>query len=604
MTQAAPLKPATPHSLRRGASAIVPKHMTREACERLARVATRALRAPVAVTAVLPGGETIVCGESLADVGIEAGGPGPAWLALPPSLPPGDVARTVRRGAPASPVIAGARLPDPQGAVVAAVYAVEPRTRAFTAADLEVLADIVASATAEIALRHEIADRTDVERQLRHDALHDALTGLPNRTLFLERLRHAIQRARRRDEYLFGVLFLDLDRFKVVNDSLGHGVGDELLVHVARRLQGCLRAEDTVARLGGDEFAILLEGIGSINDAGRIAERIQRELSAPVNLSGYEVFTSVSIGIVDSTAAHGLPELLLRSADMAMYRAKAAGKARYEMFDRAMHAQALARLQLETDLRHGLERAEFRVHYQPIVSLESGRIVGVEALLRWQHPERGLVPPAVFVPLAEEMGLVIPLGRWLLERACGDLRAWGESAPAAFAEEPPYLSVNLSVRQFAQTELVQQIADALTRGGFAPSRLAVEITESVIVENPETATTVLNGLKELGVQLHMDDFGTGYSSLGYLTRLPIDALKIDRTFVSRMDSDDKHFQLVRTILTLARSMNLRAVAEGVETSAQLLALRKLGCDQAQGFLFSTPLDGGEMAELLRLTPRW
>jgi diguanylate cyclase (GGDEF)-like protein len=389
-----------------------------------------------------------------------------------------------------------------------------------------------------------------------------------------------------------------------VNDSLGHGVGDELLVAVAQRLQGCLRAEDTVARLGGDEFAVLLEGIGHISDAGRIAERIQRTLSTPVNLSGYELYTSASIGVVDSTAAHGLPDLMLRSADMAMYRAKAAGKARYEMFDRAMHAQALARLQLETELRHGLERGEFRVHYQPIVSLETGRVVGLEALLRWATYERGLVPPSVFIPLAEEMGLVLPLGRWVLEQACRDMRAWRETLPDAFEGEGIALSVNLSVRQFSQSDLVEQVRETLEASGLPPSRLTLELTESVIVENPDQAATVLRALKTLGVELHMDDFGTGYSSLGYLTRLPIDAIKIDRAFVSRMESDDKHFQLVRTILTLARSMNLRAVAEGVETSAQLLALRKLGCDLAQGFLFSTPLAADEVTELLRLGARW
>jgi diguanylate cyclase (GGDEF)-like protein len=397
------------------------------------------------------------------------------------------------------------------------------------------------------------------------------------------------------------VLFLDLDRFKVVNDSLGHQVGDQLLIAVARRLERCLRSEDTVARLGGDEFAILLQNIHHTSDAGRIAERIQGELLEPVNLNGYDVFTSVSIGIVDSSGANGAPDLVLRSADMAMYRAKATGKARYEMFDLAMHAEALARLQLETDLRHAFERNEFRLVYQPIVSLELGRMVGVEALLRWTQAERGIVAPSEFVPLAEEMGLILPLGRWVLTEACAQMGRWRTAVPhaASFA-----VCVNLSVKQFAQPDLAQQVAATLASAGITPTDLTLEVTESVIVDNPDQASTVLRDLKQLGVELHMDDFGTGYSSLSYLTRFPMDAIKIDRAFVSRMDADDTQFQLVRTILTLARSMNLRAVAEGVETPAQLLALRKLGCEYAQGFLFSEPLEADEMEQLLRRGPTW
>jgi diguanylate cyclase (GGDEF)-like protein len=458
-----------------------------------------------------------------------------------------------------------------------------------------VLRELAEMATQEAMLRNDLDTRSRMEDQLRHNTLHDPLTGLPNRTLFMERLSHAIARTKRRKEYLFAVLFLDLDRFKVVNDSLGHQVGDELLVAVARRLQTCLRIEDTVARLGGDEFAILLENISDISDAGRIAERIQEGLAAPVNLSGYEVFTSVSIGIVDSASAYGLPDYMLRSADMAMYRAKASGKARYEMFDRRMHAQALARLQTETDLRHALERGEFAVHYQPVITLDTGKICGMEALVRWNHPERGIVAPGDFIPVAEETGLIVPIGQWVLAEACRQLASWQKTFRGP---QPLSMSVNLSVRQFAQSDMVESVAEAIRATGIPPESLKLEVTESVIVENPASASGVLTELKALGVELYMDDFGTGYSSLSYLSQLPIDAIKIDRSFVSEMDALDRHFQLVRTVLTLARSLNLRAIAEGVTSEAQLIALRKLGCDQAQGHYFSPPVVADEAFSLL------
>ncbi|MDQ3699026.1 MAG: EAL domain-containing protein [Gemmatimonadota bacterium] len=588
-----------PRRVRAEPTPTLPRLLPREAGERLARLAAAALRAPVALTAVRDDGRWILAaGIGLQADGFVIGGAPPPWLTLPPGADQGVVMAAHTRPTPRFGAVA---LSSPSGDLVGALFALEPSHRSLTDDDLTALADAAGVGTTEIALRHDLAERECVEQQLRHDSLHDALTSLPNRTLFLERLGHALARARRRPDYLFAVLFLDLDRFKVVNDSLGHQVGDELLVAVARRLEACLRTEDTVARLGGDEFAILLEDISGISDAGRIAERIQQRLSGPVNLSGYEVFTSASIGIVDSSAAHGASDHLLRSADMAMYRAKAAGKARYEMFDRAMHAQALARLQLETDLRHGFERGEFRIYYQPIVSLETGRIVAVEALLRWAQFERGIVSPADFIPLAEEMGLILQLGRWVLEEACAQVQSWRRDIP----EAPPLaLAVNLSARQFSQSDLVGQVATALAGSGFPANSLTLEITESVVVENPDNAANVLRGLKRLGVEVHMDDFGTGYSSLSYLTRLPIDAIKIDRAFVGRMESEDTHFQLVRTILTLARAMNLRAVAEGVETVAQLVALRKLGCEHAQGYLFSTPLPASELELLLRKNPRW
>jgi len=547
-------------------------------CDRLARLAAAGSGAAVAVVSGDDLGNTVIRAAIGLPPGTAVGGRAPDWLVL-------DVVTAEPSSA--------ASIRDAQDVVIAAIVPLSGSSVANR--PHAVLHELAELATQEAILRSDLDARTRMEDQLRHNTLHDALTGLPNRTLFMERLSHAIARSKRRKEYLFAVLFLDLDRFKVVNDSLGHQVGDELLVAVARRLHHCLRIEDTVARLGGDEFAILLENISDISDAGRIAERIQEELAAPVNLSGYEVFTSVSIGIVDSASAYGLPDYMLRSADMAMYRAKASGKARYEMFDRRMHAQALARLQTETDLRHALERQEFAVYYQPVISLDTERICGMEALVRWNHPERGVVVPGEFIAVAEETGLIVPIGRWVLEEACRQLAIWQKAFPEP---HPLSMCVNLSVRQIAQSDLVESVAEAIRESGIAPDTLKLEVTESVIVENPTAASGVLAELKALGVELYMDDFGTGYSSLSYLSQLPIDAIKIDRSFVSEMEALDHHFQLVRTVLTLARSLNLRCVAEGVTSAAQLIALRKLGCEQAQGFFFSPPVVVDEAEALL------
>ncbi|HET6763735.1 MAG TPA: EAL domain-containing protein, partial [Longimicrobiaceae bacterium] len=447
----------------------------------------------------------------------------------------------------------------------------------------------------------DVTDRRVVEEQLRHDALHDALTGLPNRLLFMEHLARSILMARRDERHLFAVLFLDLDRFKVVNDGLGHHVGDDLLVAVAARLQASVRASDTVARFGGDEFAVLLDGIPGPEFAIAAAERMQAAISAPVSLSGYEVFTSATVGIALSASAYGKPEYLLRNADMAMFRAKALGMGRYEVFDRAMHAQALLRLQTETDLRHAQERGEFRVFYQPIVRLADGVMTGMEALVRWKHPERGWIAPPDFVPAAEETGLIFALGGWVLREACRQMHAWRQEVPGAAGLT---VSVNLSVKQFAQADLVEQVRGALVETGLPAGALRLEVTESVIVENLDSAAAMLTRLRALGLRVYMDDFGTGYSSLSALHRLPIDALKVDRSFVARLGTGRDASQLVRTITTLAHNLDMMLVAEGVETEAQLAELRALGTEYAQGFYFSVPVDADAMTAMLLAGTGW
>ncbi|HWO89694.1 MAG TPA: EAL domain-containing protein, partial [Gemmatimonadales bacterium] len=445
----------------------------------------------------------------------------------------------------------------------------------------------------------DVTERKTAELRLVHDAFHDGLTNLPNRALFMDLLGRSIGRARRRGDYNFALLFLDMDRFKVVNDSLGHLIGDQLLVAIARRLERCVRPGDTVARLGGDEFTILLDDIIDAGDATRVADRIQRELNLPFTISGQEVFTSASIGIALSATGYERPEELLRDADIAMYRAKAMGKARYEVFDLEMHARAVSQLQLETDLRHAIERDEFRVLYQPMISLDSGRIEGFEALVRWYHPTRGLVTPEEFVPIAEETGLILPIGRMVLREVCRQLAEWHQTFPSPL---PLSVAVNLSAKQFRQPDLVDQVAHLLEVSEVSPVALRLEITESVIIDDAEGAVKMLARLRRLGVKLHLDDFGTGYSSLSYLHRFDMDALKIDRSFIAAMGDRGQNTEIVRAIISLARNLDMDVIAEGVERPEQLAILRSLGCEKVQGFLFSQPLAARDAAQLLREQP--
>lgn len=432
----------------------------------------------------------------------------------------------------------------------------------------------------------DITSRKRTEKQLLHDALHDTLTDLANRALFMDRLERSLERSKRHEKYIFAVLFLDLDRFKLVNDSLGHIIGNQLLVAIARRLQPCVRLGDTVARLGGDEFVILLEGIESASDATRVAERILMELAQPFHLSEHEMFATASIGIALSSTGYEQPEAILRDADAAMYRAKALGKSRYELFDASMHAQAAALLQLETDLRYALDRQEFELHYQPIVWLKTKKLVGFEALVRWRHPQRGLVSPGEFIPAAEDTGLIVPLGWWVLQEACRQMQVWQQQFVVSY---PLNISVNLSGKQVAQPDVVERVEHILQTTGLPPSSLKLEITESSIMEHAESTIATLEQLKALGIQLAIDDFGTGYSSLSYLYRFPVDTLKIDRSFINRMDVELEKLELVRTIATLAWNLNMDVVAEGIETQQQLSHLRALGCEYGQGYFFSKPV---------------
>jgi diguanylate cyclase (GGDEF)-like protein/PAS domain S-box-containing protein len=433
----------------------------------------------------------------------------------------------------------------------------------------------------------DITDRKSAEQKLLHDAFHDALTGLPNRTLFMDRLRYAVERAKRREDYMFAVLFLDLDRFKDINDSLGHIIGDQLLVAIAQKLQKDLRSTDTVARLGGDEFVILLEDIGDVSDATRIADHLQIELSNSSHLVEHDVFITTSIGIVLSVTGYNRPEEVLRDADIAMYRAKALGKARYEIFDPTMRDLIMERLLLESDLRRALENDELIPYYQPIVSLDTGCTTGFEALARWNHPKRGLLTPDAFISIAEETGLVIAIDRLVLREACRQLHEWQTLFPS---ESDLSISVNLSVKQVTQPDLVEFIEHTLNETGIHPRCLKLEITESVIMDNFEYTAAVFGKIQNLGVQIEIDDFGIGYSSLSYLSHFPINALKIDRSFISRMVNNGSHLKIVQAIVMLAHGLGMNVTAEGVEDEHQLSVIKSLGCELAQGYLVSKPAE--------------
>jgi diguanylate cyclase (GGDEF)-like protein len=452
----------------------------------------------------------------------------------------------------------------------------------------------------------EILERKKMEAQLRHDAFHDALTGLPNRSLFLDRLSHALQLSNRR-LYLntgnlpeqFAVLFLDLDRFKVINDSLGHLAGDQLLKIVASRLVECLRGGDTVARLGGDEFVMLVEEIEDINDVIEVVQRIKESLKTPVLIDGNEMFISTSIGIALNSDDYTQPDQLLRDADTAMYRAKEQGRDRYEIFNPAMHIEALRKLRLENELRRAIERQELRVHYQPIVCFKSGLILGFEALVRWQHPEQGLVSPAEFIPLAEDTGLIVAIDFWVLQEACSQLRTWQEKFPLA---EHLTMNVNLSVRQFTQPDLASKIKDVLKKIGLSGSNLKIEVTESILIEKTSLATQILNELSEHNIQICIDDFGTGYSSLSYLHRFPIHTLKIDQSFIYQLDHHPEDSEIVKAIIILGINLGLNVVAEGVETAQQLDCLKNYNCHAGQGYYLFKPLEADAIAILLEAMP--
>lgn len=443
----------------------------------------------------------------------------------------------------------------------------------------------------------DIEDKKRAEEKLQYEATHDSLTGLPNRALFLSRLEQAVETAHRNPSYEVSVLFIDLDRFKVVNDSLGHLVGDQLLISIARRLKDCLRPSDLVARLGGDEFVILVEGKGDGYDVIRIAERVQDKFSTAFDLDGHEVYSSASIGILNLGENHETAEDMMRDADTAMYHAKKSGKARHEIFDPSMHETAKAALQIETDMRRAVENKEFTVFYQPVYSLLTEETIGFEALARWQHEERGYVPPDEFIPIAEELGLIHDLGEQILRIACTDIGSLNKSQDDG--QDPLILSVNISCRQFGNPEFVNTVRQVLEETGFPPSLLKLEITESVFLEHKDNAIVMLKELKAIGVEIDIDDFGTGYSNLNYLTQLPISTLKIDRSFIDSMTTKGSNMEIVQTIIALAGSLGMKVIAEGVENEEQLLKLRNLHCEGAQGFYFAEPMSFEKVKAFVR-----
>ena len=522
-------------------------------------------------------------GSSFAKAAGDIGGA--AYAAVP--LVRSDNGSAVQRGNPST--------------AVGTLLVVLEEAHQWSKADEAAVRDVAALLAIDLELHQELAQHLLVEEELQEKALRDPLTGVPNSTLFLDRLGHAIERGRRHPEFRFAVLALDLDRFQSINNSLGRDAGNEVLTIIARRLESCVRGEDLIARSGGDEFAILLESLSDDSDGSRVADRMQQSIAQPIETSEGEVYTSASIGIVLSSSGLTTPAKMLQEAGIAMSRAKGAGRNRFEMFDSAMHARALARLRMETDLRHAVERGEFELFYQPLITLETGRITELEALLRWRHPQRGLIPPLDFIPLAEETGLIVPIGQWVLARACADMVGWQTRFPRT---APLAISVNLSPRQFAQPNFVKTVAGTVAASGLDPHTLKLEITESFAIAEPARTRELLTELRALGIQIYLDDFGTGYSSLGYLHQLPLDGIKIDRSFVMQMDTGPLYRQLVHTVRDLAMNIGVVAIAEGVENTDQLSALREMGCSSAQGYLFSRPVPVSEIEVLLGNDPRW
>ncbi len=481
---------------------------------------------------------------------------------------------------------------------------------------LESTASTIRNANGEIGglvvVNRDITERKHAQDALAHNAFYDGLTNLANRTLLLDRVGRALTVSRRHPNFVFAILCLDIDGFKVVNDSLGHAAGDALLIQVAQRLTTCLRPTDTVsrplggecdeltiggtslARPGGDEFVVVAEELRNPGDALHIAERIQNKLTAPFDLDGHQIVVTGSIGIALSNNTSAEAEGVLRDAEIAMYRAKNAGKARWEVFDQPMHAGALKRLEMESDMRKALDKGEFRVHYQPIVSLDNARIVGFEALTRWQRPE-GMVMPGDFIPLADETGIIVAINRQLLSEGCRQLLTWHQLFPS---DPPLFLSVNVSSREFAQVDLVSQMRRLIAESGMDPRCISVEITETIAMADGERSAAVLAELKTLGVGIDIDDFGTGYSSLSRLQGFRVDTLKVDRAFVSRIDTDRETYEIVKIIVMLAHSLGLDVVAEGIETPEQLAMLRTLGCELGQGYLFSKPVDDKTIDSIL------
>ena len=481
----------------------------------------------------------------------------------------------------------GVPLVNSSGRILGHLVVIDDRPMEDGSTELSILKIFASRAAAEL-------ERQKAEKQLAYDALYDRLTDLPNRIMLSNHLNRALEKYRRDPNRKFAIFFLDLDRFKYVNDSLGHKSGDLLLVAIAKRLTACLRASDILARLGGDEFAILLEDLQTLGEATKLAERIQQSLKSPFHLGIHEVFTSASIGIAFSEPNLNSSEDLLRNADIAMYKAKTLGTSNYELFDESLHIQVVNRLRLETDFHHSIDRGEFRLHYQPIVSLFDGQVVGFEALTRWQHPQRGYVSPEKFIPLAEETGMIIPLGWWVLQEVCYQLKEW----QLQFNNPNLTIAVNISQKQFSQPCLIDSLMQILQTTGLEADSLRLEITESLLMQDTQTTIKTLNQLKAIGCKLHLDDFGTGYSSLSYLHSLPIDALKIDRSFVKAIDSEGNNSEIVEAIVMMAKSLGLKVIAEGIETKIQLAKLQNLQCLYGQGYLFAKPLDPHALANWL------